>query len=237
MSFTVKLTTDAHDEDFNRVIRASAVLRYMQIAANTHLHVMGPTTDQLLSEGHAFILSSVDITINRPLRAYEEVECTTWPCPPRGFTFPRCYCLTKGEEELAVCTSGWAMIEIDSRRLVRPTEVELGLETSAPLPNPQRRFKAPHPDEMTLGGTYPVTYAQTDLNHHLNNTYYPDMFTSFLNMQGRRVSHLSIRFLREATLGEVLTVYKKEEGDTCLLVSVRSDGEVNAEACITLTDL
>ena len=63
------------------------------------------------------------------------------------------------------------------------------------------------------------------------------MFTSFLNMQGRRVSHLSIRFLREATLGEVLTVYKKEEGDTCLLVSVRSDGEVNAEACITLTNL
>ncbi len=237
MSWTIKLETDAHDEDYNRAIRASAILRYMQVAANTQLHTMGPTTEELLARGQAFILSSIDLVIHRPLPSYHPITVHTWACDPRGFTFPRCYKIEDAEGEVARCHSQWALVDIESKKLVRGSEANIDLPTEAPLDTQPRRFRVPHPDDMTPAGTYTVTYSQTDLNHHLNNTYYPDMFTSFVNMDGRRACHISIRFLKEAPLGEVLSVYTLEEGDTCRFVSVRGDGEINAEAKITFTSL
>ncbi len=237
MSWTIHLTTDAHDEDYNRVIRASAILRYLQIAANTQLHECGPTTEELLAAGQAFLLSSIDMTFHRALPSYREIECTTWPCPARGFTFPRCYTLSDREGEAVRAVSQWALIDIASKNILRASDVSFSLQTEPPLETRVVRFTVPHISEMRLAGTYPVTYGQTDLNHHLNNTYYPDMFTSFVSMDARRVTHLGIRFLHEAPLGEVLSVYVREEGDTCRFVSVRTDGQINAEAEITFAPL
>ena len=131
----------------------------------------------------------------------------------------------------------WAVVDIEKRTLVRANELPLPFPTLPPFDTKPKRFVMPHIEEMEQVGTYAVTYAQTDLNHHLNNTYYPDMFANFLPLENRRISHLGIRFLKEAPMGECLTIYMQRDGDTYHFLSLRQDGEVNAEAEFTLTQL
>ena len=92
-SYQLPILTDAHDEDYNRHIRPSAMLRYMQMAANMQLHTYGPTTEDMLARGQAFILSAIDLTFFSPLSSYETIVSETWPCEARGFAMPRCYVL------------------------------------------------------------------------------------------------------------------------------------------------
>ena len=206
----------------------------MQMAANTQLHYNELTTDDMLKRGQAFILSSIELSFTRPLLAYESIVSETWPCPPRGYTMPRCYVLwdEKGEE-VARAFSQWGLVDIESRSILRASEVSLPVPLCPPFDTKPQRFTVPHIDEMEMVGTYTVTYSQADLNHHLNNTYYPDMFAHFVSLENRRISHIGIRFLKEAPLGEVLTIYKQEDATSCRFVSVRQDGCTNAEAIFT----
>ena len=234
LSWKITIQTDAHDEDYNRHIRPSAILRYMQVAANTQLHTYGPTTEDMLKSGRAFILSSIDLTFLKPLTSYQTIISETWPCPARGYTLPRCYVLhDEAGEEVALGYSQWALVDIASHNILRANELTLGVPLDVPFETKPKRFVVPHIKEMKKAGTYVVTYAQTDLNHHLNNTYYPDMFANFVSLDGRRISHMGIRFLKEAPFGETLTIYVDEGETSCRFVSVREDGEINAEAEMT----
>ena len=234
LSWKINIQTDAHDEDHRRYIRPSAILRYMQMAANTQLHFNGLTTEDMLARGQAFILSSIDLHFSRPLLAYENIVSETWPCPSRGFTMPRCYVLwdEKGEK-VAEGYANWALWDIQTRNLLRACEVKLPVPEDVAFDTKPQRFTVPHIEEMKVAGTYTITYAQTDLNHHLNNTYYPDMFAHFLALENRQIAHIGIRFLKEAPLGETLTIYKLEDATSCRFISVRGDGCINAEASFT----
>jgi acyl-ACP thioesterase len=237
MSRKQNIYVDPHDIDYNGVARASAVLKYLQIAADAQLYFEGPSNEKLWEEGKAFLVSSIDLTLDRPLYAHADVVAESWACPGRGFIFPRCYRLMDQAGVAVRGTSNWALVESESRKLLRVSDYPAAFAYEPPLDYTARRFVVPHKEEMQRAGEYTVTYTQTDRNRHLNNTCYPDMFTSFVGMQGRRVSHMGIRFLKEAPMGEVLTIYTQEAGDTCRFLSVRRDGEINAEAEMTFVKL
>ena len=231
------LVTDLHDADYNGVIRASAVQRYMQIAANGQLRVCGPSNEELWAQGKAFLLTAIDITLHRPLFPYTEIESSSCGCQGRGFIFPRYYELEDSEGVVAEGLAQFGLIDVETRKLLPFDSCPCGF---APMELPAytiRRFRLPHIDEMEKVGTYTVTYGETDQNRHLNNTFYPNLFTSFLDMNGKWVSRMVIRFQKDAPLGETLTVYRVSEGDTYRLCSIRSDGQLNAEAEFTLSDL
>ena len=54
------------------------------------------------------------------------------------------------------------------------------------------------------------------------------------DMVGRRVASLGISFAHEARLGEALKVYMTESEGMYYFRTVRSDGQVNVEAVMTL---
>ncbi len=237
MKFTRPVYVDIHDEDFNGVARASAVLRYLQSAAWEHMRAVGPSGKELQDRGQAFILSALELTIHAPVRAYHTLTSETWACKPRAFTFPRGYALRdENNNLLAEAAANWALVDLKARTLLRPATIESDYNAEDETVR-ITRFIPPHAEDMTLVGTYTVNYSETDYIGHLNNTYYPDMFTSFLPMHGKRVAHMTIHFLREAPLGEKLSVYLRQEGDHYLLLTVREDGEINADAEVTLVDI
>ena len=90
------------------------------------------------------------------------------------------------------------------------------------------------PAELSEVGTYTVSYADTDQNRHMNNTRYADMYASFLPMEGMRIRSLSISYLAEAPMGEVLRVFRVFKDGVYYLRTVRADGKTNTEAEIIL---
>lgn len=233
--YRVPTVVDIHDVDFNGVAKTSAIMRYIQTAAQSQLADNGMSYDELKSRERAFILSRFKLEVLRPLRAYAPLVAVSYPCESRGYSFLRCYELLSDGEPVARAISVWALINTETRALVRVNDFELGLSTLPPLPLTLGAMKLPE-NLFDVGG-YGVHYGDVDQNRHMNNTKYPDMYSNYLPLEGKMISSISINYINEAAAGDKMRVQRAALGDRYFFRTVRSDGKVNSEAEIILSDI
>lgn len=237
MEFRTDLIADIHDVDHNGIARTSSLMRYIQSAAQTQLTLNGMSYDQLKDMNRAFILSRMKMEFIEPVRAYEKLTAVTYPCDSRGYSFLRCYALERGGRTIGRAVSVWALIDTQTRSLVKVNDFELGLETHEPHNLALSRFSMPA--SLRKVGTYTVNYGDLDQNCHMNNTRYPDMYSNFLPLDGKRIRTISINYQNEAPRGERLKVERADgaDGYTFYFRTLREDGKVNTEAEIILEDI
>lgn len=235
-----------HMSDANRVCRAADLMRFMQQSATSQLEVLGPNLDTLQSRGHAFILSRISIDFPTPVHTFEKVMCTTWPCSSsRGVMFDRCFEIFCGEnntEIAARAASQWAFLDYKNQKLLRIEDAGIAFTRAETVtPSLPLRFRIPKDTTLLPVGEKTVRYSDIDTNRHLNNTHYCDLYCDHLPMEGKRVAALSVAFLKEAPLGETVSVLRTEAPDENGIYYFRtvrcSDGAVNTEAMVLLTDL
>lgn len=236
MIYSRDIEVDVHDVDYNGVARTSALMRYIQTAAQYQLTENGMSVDELHGMKRAFLLSRITMEFTETIRAYDKLTALTFPCESHGFSFFRCYALEKEGRTVGRAVSAWALIDTDTRSLVRVNNFELGLTTHEPHDLVLARFIVPK--GLGMVGTYRVGYGVTDQNRHMNNTTYPDMYSSFLPLDGKRIQTISISYQSEAPYGEVLTVERGiGENGTYYFRTRRENGSVNSEAEVILTDI
>ncbi len=229
------LTVDVHDIDHNGVASASSLMRYIQSAAQSQLTDKGLSYDRLRELNRAFILSRITLEFNESVRAYDRLEAMTFPCHSHAFTFLRCYQLKRGDDIIGRAVSAWALVDTEKHSLVKVNDFELGIKTYAPLDLALARIVMPC--ELTKIGKYHVNYGDIDQNKHMNNTKYPDMYSNFLPLDGKRIDKITISYLNEAPMGSILTVDRAFSDDNYYFRTTRADGKVNSEAKIHLTSI
>lgn len=236
MKYSYELSVDVHDLDHNGVARCSSLMRYIQTAAQSQLTENGMSYDELYRQKRAFILSRIKMEFTRPLRAYDRISATSYPCDSRGYSFLRCYSLEAAGETVGRAVSVWALIDTDTHGLIKVGDFPLGIDTEPTGELALSRFILP--SEITYAGTYTVNYGDLDQNRHMNNTRYPDMYANFLPLDGRWIKSISISYQNEAPMGEKLSLYSAHAGGNIYyLRSVREDGRVNSEAEIELAEI
>lgn len=237
MIFKNDITVDIHDVDYNGVARLSSIMRYIQSAAQNQLTENGMSYEDLRDKYHrAFLLSRIKIEFTEPIRAYDRIVATTYPCESKAYSFLRCYSVEKDNRTVGRAVSIWALVDTDSRSLVKVNSFDLGLELHEPHELTLSRFMLP--SELVEVGTYTVSYGDADQNRHMNNTRYPDMYSTFLPLDGKRIRSISINYMKEAPFGETLRVFLARAGeDTFYIRTVLEDGNVNSEAEIELTQI
>ena len=204
-----------HMSDAHRVCRAADLMRFMQQSATRQLEVLGPNLDTLQSRGHAFILSRISIDFPAPVHTFEKVRCTTWPCSSsRGACFDRCFEIFHGDIPVARAASQWAFLDYQNQKLLRVEDAGVYFTRDEVItPTLPLRFRIPKDAALTPVGEKTVRYSDIDTNRHLNNTHYCDLFCDHLPMEGKRIAALSISFLKEAPLGETISVFRTEAPD------------------------
>lgn len=228
-------SVNIHDVDYNGIAKTSAIMRYIQSAAQDQLTSNNMSYDKLKEMNRAFILSRLNLEVLRPLRAYTPLTAVSYPVESRGFTFLRCYELYSDGETVARAISAWALIDTSTRALVRVNDFELGLPTL-----PGLNLPLPHivlPSEISDVGGYGVHYGDVDQNMHMNNTKYPDMYSNFLPLMGKMISRIAISYKSEAKIGEKLRVLRANKDNIFYFRTLRSDTSINSEAEIELTDI
>lgn len=238
MIYRHSFTVNSHSCDYNGIVRPSAVMTYLQEAANLQIKACGPTYEEMKAAGQFFVLSRIGVTLSSPLYAYEDLVAETWAAPSRGFSFFRCHRLLRGDVTVCEATSVWALIRTEDHRPLRVTEYRPNFEEE-----PMNDF--PMPDRIRLSreglsplGKYTVRYADTDQNEHMNNTAYANMLCGFLDLHGKYVNRFSINYFQEAPLGTKLEIFGETgEAGEHLFRSVREDGETNVEASFTMAAL
>ncbi len=227
---------DIHDVDFNGVLRASSALKYMQNAAQEQLNSKGHTYDELRRQNLAFILSKVKLEIYKPLCAFEPYTATTYPSESRGYSFLRCHALECDGEVVARAASVWALIDTESRALVKVSDFDLRLPLLPHNDILPDLIRAPLDKLCDVGG-FSVRYSDTDQNRHMNNTRYPDMYAEFLPLEHKMIRSLTIHYMNEAPVGENMRVLRAESDGIYYFRSIRSDGKINTEAKMELCDI
>ncbi|MBQ7356137.1 MAG: hypothetical protein IJW66_01940 [Clostridia bacterium] len=233
--FKIFTEVNTHDVDFNGVARTSSILRYLQSAAQAQLTASDMSYDSLIKRKRAFILSRITLEILKPIREATPLSAISFPSESRGYSFMRCYGLEVDGEPVARAVSVWALVDTDTRALVRASDFDLRLPVL-----PQIDLALEHirlPKLMTEVGGYDVRYGDVDRNMHMNNTRYPDMYASFLPMSGKMIRRISINYAGEAPIGEHLTVHMAGDGDTYYFRTIKKDNTTNSEAKVELIDI
>lgn len=226
--YTKDFEVDIHDVDFNGVARTSTLMKHIQTAAQSQLTDNKMSFDQLRGMERAFLLSRIKMEFTSTVRAYDRLTARTYPCPSRGFSFLRCYELIRGGEVIGRAVAVWALINTATHALVKVNDFELGLSTHEPHDLALTRISLP--EGMEKVGVYEVRYDSVDQNNHMNNTKYPDMYSNFLDLCGKRIEEITINYQNEAPKGDIITVYHAEENGYHYFKTVRSDGKTNTEA-------
>ena len=233
--FKTNIFVDIHDVDYNGIAKTSSLMRYIQSAAQTQLTENNMSYEELRDMKRCFVLSRIRMEITQPIRAYAPITAITYPCESRGYSFLRCYELIQDGISVAKAISVWALIDTDSRSLVRVNDFDLNLPLCTPNELVLGHIKMP--SELIEVGKYGVHYGDVDQNRHMNNTKYPDMYSNYLPLEGKMIKAITIHYNNEAKIGDKLRVYKAQAGDSYFFRTVRSDGKVNSEAQIELSDI
>ncbi len=238
MIFRYDISVNSHSCDYNGVLRPSALMTYLQEAANLQLKTYGPSYEEMKASGQYFVLSRIGVMVYEPIYSYDTLVGETCALPSRGFSFLRHHRLLRGGKAVCQACSVWALLRSADKRPLRVEEYHPNFTTEAmeDITMPDRvRVQSDH---LSLLGKYTVRYADTDQNEHMNNTAYADMLCGFLDLHGQYVSRFSINYYHEAPLGTGLSVYGQSENDgEHLFRSLRADGETNVEAAFSLSPL
>lgn len=242
MAYIFNTEVSTHDIDVNGNAKPSAILRYLQEAANKNFADMGPSYNELIDNNLSFVVSRAAINILSPLKELEEISVHTWASQNSGVIFPRSYLIKSGERIVVEALMNWALINTKEKRFVKVSEFDVSVYgTDEPL-DISTRFKIPKDLHLNFVGEKQVMYSEIDKNRHMNNTVYPNVLFNFIpNVQKLFMSELLINFVSEAPFGKTLKIFmsdaEKVEDGLSYYFRTMIDDKTNIEALIKVREI
>ena len=200
--------------DFKGDLKLSSLFTYCQDIAGLHAENLGMGRRVLYEEyGVIWVLVRIRVDIIKYPKYRDTITIETWPQEPSRMGFDRDFLIKDSEGNvLAKAVSTWVVIDIESRKLVRPKSVFQGyppvIETRA-IDCKLGNLKANGKLEMAYKRT--VRYSDIDVNRHLNNAKYLDFIMDSFSLEEHRefnVKSIEISYSNEALLGDTIVIYE-----------------------------
>lgn len=227
--FQKEVTIRAVDADFMGTWRPSALLECMQESAGEHCTHLGISRDVLLPSGLVWIITRGEVVMDRYPVIGETVTVETTPMPVRRWFFPRYYVFRDSEgKEIGKAGSIWALLDINTRHMVRPDIVLQRLPDNSDLTAPMG-FPATVQDvDGDIEEMLRVPqYTDLDVNLHVNNTKYIDWCCNALGIDTMRentLSHFSVNYNQEIRPGEEVRTVLHRSGSTFSYSGLGAEG-------------
>lgn len=190
-------------------VKPSVMLHFVMRTVSAQCTRLGVSWDDLRPLGLIWVVGRSRLHINRPPRLDERVIVETWPMPATRSSFPRAaVARTETGEVLYRCTTLWALVNKQTRKLVLPAGSGItvpGHIAGDELPVPNSFAPAP------LGqlSDRKVCFSELDLNGHMNNTKYLDWVNDLLPSQFHKdhpFRDVTVCYLSEALEGQTVTL-------------------------------
>lgn len=212
MKFTKQYETNSYDIDPYEAFMPTPLIQYLQETAELQIRATDKDYNDIYRiDRKAFIISRMSVEIYRPIYKFATVECDTWIVPAKAANFPRMYQLRLDGEVVAQAVSNWALVDVDTKKLVKQGEYNI---SSYPVDEEPKlaiplRFRIPKDVELEEVRTVPVTFSLTDINGHMNNArYYNCLSDSLPELQDYSITSMNLRFVHEAPLGKDIRIFR-----------------------------
>lgn len=200
------------DFDCQDVLTPTSILNSFQDVAGVHAELLGVGFDKMVEQGYYWVVLREKITFLRNAGLSSEITVRTWPLEKGRVDFRREYeMLDDSGNLIAYGSSVWVVINKDTRRLARATEINYTGELEVKK-NYESIDKLPNFIDLKETYIHKVRYTDIDHNGHMNNAKYADIILDILNMKHQMIKELQIDFVSEARLGQDLVWKYKKEG-------------------------
>ncbi len=206
-----------------------ALAGYLQEVASAHAVALGCGLDALRTRNLTWVLIRQRLEVPRPILLGDELEIATWPSGIERLLVARQFVVSRGGEEVARSSTAWLVLDLATRRPVRPAEVlDPALRPRSPAVAPiPLDLPEPGPDAGERG--FEIRFHDIDANLHVNNTTYLEWALESVSPErwrSRRPAAVEVHFLAEARHGDAVTSRTGGDGDELShAVSRRSDGK------------
>ena len=229
------------DVDEHNHCRPSALLSHLQEAATAAAVDLRISREELLARYNVFwMLARIWFRLDRPLRWDDVLTVRTWHRGGRGASVYRDFDLYVDGVPVGEAVSNWVLADQDTRRMLRASHVELEgfLRTGGSLCKGITLNKLRKPEDMEVVQQRRMHYSDTDINGHVNNARYADFALDVLYpqalAQGGFLSDMQVGYLAECRPGELLTIYRSQEGQRHFVRGIGQDGVPRFDAAVTI---
>ncbi|HTN53671.1 MAG TPA: acyl-ACP thioesterase domain-containing protein [Anaeromyxobacter sp.] len=209
----------SYDADAFGALAVPALCDFLVEAATLHATELGVPLEALRAKGLTWVLARARVDVLAPIRLGDRVEVETWPSGVERLLARRDFRVRGADgAELARATTGWSVLDLSTRRPVRPETILLDprfppgrlpsvVELSPRLPelpawDEQRRFQ--------------VRYQDIDANLHVNNASYVAWALEAVPRDvwsACRLAGLEVHYLAECHHGSTILSRRAAHGD------------------------
>ena len=217
-TFSKDYTITCYEADANQFMRPTAMLDLMQEAANVNASTLGFGYDEMMNSNTAWVLSRIHVKFNNTPKWRDEVNLKTWHKGVSKLFYLRDFILSDKEgNPMVLATTSWLIIDMNTRRLVRNSDLALSDTAMHAIETPADKVVVPVDIEPELVRKHPVTWSEIDTNGHVNNVKYAVWAIDAVKQED----------IKERPLKELLINYDAEvmPGDVVKISRVRQETE------------
>ena len=217
-TFSKDYTITCYEADANQFMRPTAMLDLMQEAANVNASTLGLGYDEMMNSNTAWVLSRIHVKFNNTPKWRDEVNLKTWHKGVSKLFYLRDFILSdKAGNPMILATTSWLIIDMNTRRLVRNSDLALNDTAMHAIETPADKVVVPVDIEPELVRKHPVTWSEIDTNGHVNNVKYAVWAIDAVKQED----------IKERPLKELLINYDAEvmPGDVVKISRVRQETE------------
>jgi acyl-ACP thioesterase len=199
----------SYETDPQGRLQAPILCQLLQEAATAHAAILGVGVESLIDSGVAWVLSRLQLEVERWPAAEGEIIIETWPeAASRLFTERRFEILDASKRRIGAVSTLWLVLDLERRRPVRlPPQVTDRLGEHELGPEPRRFGDLVRPDPVELEHEFTVRRSDLDLAEHVNNTSYVEWAIEAVPNEvwsTADLAELEIHFLSECHHGQTI---------------------------------
>ncbi len=199
-------------------------------SATEHAETIGAGMHRLMEKGLFWIAAKTMVEINKPLRMMDRAVLSTWPMPPERVRCDREYCIEKEGELIARGKAEWAVLNMNTGRIVPPASVfpeGIVYDGGEVFPEPFDRFPRDF-SSASLIGTHRIVSTDLDLGGHMNHVaYIRALFSCF---SSRKLDEAGFGFAEahyraQSYEGDILSFLQTEDPERGLVITAVNQEE------------
>lgn len=201
-----------YEEDMFENLKLSNLMRKLQEIASYDVVRIGYTHEKIASLGLIYVLSWSSLVITRDLKVGEKPRFLTSPRVPKGSRMYRDIWVEDEQGERVVeASTVWACIDIVDRKVQKAENSPIPYAFQAKTIQIPDAKKIHIQKEVPFIGHKIARFTDMDVNRHMNNCQYADLFCNFsgINFFQYRISAFHINYRKEILLGEKISLYGK----------------------------
>jgi len=208
----------SYQTDLTARIKPSAILEIMQEMAGAHAELLGVGRTHLFPMNLAWVLTRVEVRMDRYPLSGETITVETFPMPNRRVFFPRYFIFRDAEGQQIGCAGTlWVVLDITTRKMANAAEIAPLLpnnnDLTAPMGMPATVEEITGDEAESI--CLPV-YTDLDVNGHVNNTRYLDWCCNALGIDTMRdhvMRQFAVNYNQEILPGQEVRTVLHQNGN------------------------